>query len=278
MKDLKRHFDKLDIFLTALVIIDILLVMVSVLFNLSTQYVNFILLFDTLICIVLIISFLVNLRRSMNKRQYFNNNWLELLASLPIGLLSLPILSSTLYASPIIILIRFLRLLLLFKVLSRFVEKFLSETYLDKIFAVSIVVILGTTLILYFFDPSFTGIFDSLWFVFQTITTVGYGDVIPKSPIGKFTGLMLLIFGVLLFSVFTASFAHIFNERIFKKENKAYNQKINAIKDNLKETKSSIDEIREKAYSNEKELAEVKENIKDLSERIDRLTDLIEKR
>lgn len=278
MKDLKDYFEKLDLILTILVIIDILLILGSVLFNLSNELFNSILIFDTVLCIILIINFIMKLRRSQNKRLFLSNNWLDLFASLPIALLILPFLSSTLYAYHVMVLVRFLRLILLLKVFSKFVEGFLAATYLDKVIAAFIVIILGSTLILYYFDPNITSIFDATWYVFQTITTVGYGDMIPTSPVGKFVGLLLLIAGVVMFSIITASFSHIFTEKVFKRDNEEFNKKMNTVKDNMVETKLSLDEIREKVNSTDEELAELRENINNLSKQMDNLIEIIEKK
>lgn len=280
-----KYIEKLDATLTILVIIDILLILLSVLFNLSTRYVSFILLFDTILCIILIINFIMKMRRERNKKLFFNNNWLDLFASLPLGVLALPFLSSTLYAYPMIILIRVLRLILLLKLFSKFFKRFMESTYLDKIMAVFIVIILGSTLALYYFEPNVGDIFDALWYVFQTITTVGYGDIIPSSPIGKFVGLILLVAGVLMFSIFTASFSYLFTEKVFKQENDEFNQKMNFLKENLYNTKVSIDEIRENASLNNedlelisKRLDKLEENTDNLSKRMDYIIEIIEKK
>ncbi|MBQ2962600.1 potassium channel family protein [Methanobrevibacter sp.] len=275
---MKDYFKKLDIILTILVILDILLILGSLLFNLSSEYINFILLFDTVLCIILIINFIMKLKKSRDRKAFFNKYWLDLFASFPIALLVLPFMLSTLYAYPAIVLVRLLRLILLFRIFSKFVERILDATYLDRIIAVFIVIILGSIIALYCFDPNIKTIFDAVWFVFQTITTVGYGDMIPTSPIGRFIGLIVLIAGVMMFSVFTACFAYIFNDKVFKKENEEFNQKMNTLKDNLNETKSSIDEIKRKTILNEDELAEMKETINNLSERIDYLIDIVEKK
>ena len=62
MKDLKRYLEKIDVVLTILVIIDILLILASVLFNLGKEWISFVLLFDTILCIILIINFAMKLR------------------------------------------------------------------------------------------------------------------------------------------------------------------------------------------------------------------------
>lgn len=280
-----KYLEKPDIILTMLVIIDILLILGSVLFKLGSEYISFILLFDAIVCIVLIIEFIRKLQKSENRRMFFRKNWLALLASLPVALLILPFLSYAAYAYPLIVLIRILNLILLIKVISKVTERFLDATYLDKIIAVFIVLLLGSTFVLYCFDPNITSIFQAVWFVFQTITTVGYGDIIPSSPAGQFIGLVLIIAGVLMFSMVTASFGYLFTEKIFKDENVEFNQKANAIKENLHETRFQIDEIKEKAVSNERELEKInerldnlEENTNNLTERIDYLIEIIDKK
>ena len=280
-----KYLEKPDIILTMLVIIDILLILGSVLFKLGSEYISFILLFDAIVCIVLIIEFIRKLQKSENRRMFFRKNWLALLASLPVALLILPFLSYAAYAYPLIVLLRILNLILLIKVISKVTERFLDATYLDKIIAVFIVLLLGSTFVLYCFDPNITSIFQAVWFVFQTITTVGYGDIIPSSPAGQFIGLVLIIAGVLMFSMVTASFGYLFTEKIFKDENVEFNQKANAIKENLHETRFQIDEIKEKAVSNERGLEKInerldnlEENTNKLSQRIDYLIEIIDKK
>ena len=280
-----KYLEKPDVILTMLVIIDILLILGSVLFKLGPEYITFILLFDAIVCIVLIIEFIRKLQKSENRQMFFRKNWLALLASLPVALLILPFLSYAAYAYPLIVLLRILNLILLIKVISKVTERFLDATYLDKIIAVFIVLLLGSTFVLYCFDPNITSIFQAVWFVFQTITTVGYGDIIPSSPAGQFIGLVLIIAGVLMFSMVTASFGYLFTEKIFKDENVEFNQKANAIKENLHETRFQIDEIKEKAVSNERGLEKInerldnlEENTNNLTERIDYLIEIIDKK
>ena len=238
-----KHVDNLDKIFTILLILDILLIMGAILFKWIDNYGEYILLFDTLLCAILIIQFIMKYRRAKDKNLFFRSHWLDLFSSLPIALVILPFLSSTLYTYNAIILVRFLRLFLLLKLFSQFLKRLVDATYLDKFIAIFIVIILSSTLILYYFDPSIVSLFDAVWFIFQTISTVGYGDVIPTSPIGHSIGLMLLIVGVLMFSIITAIFAYIFNKKIFKDENGEFHTKINTIRESVNETRASIEEI-----------------------------------
>ena len=44
-----------------------------------------------------------------------------------------------------------------------------------------------------------------LWFALQTVTTVGYGDVTPKQPSGRFIATVVMLTGIGFLAVVTAS-------------------------------------------------------------------------
>lgn len=48
---------------------------------------------------------------------------------------------------------------------------------------------------------------DAIWWSFTTATTTGYGDITPVTDLGKILSILLMITGLLLFAVFTATFA-----------------------------------------------------------------------
>ena len=53
-------------------------------------------------------------------------------------------------------------------------------------------------------DPSFDSFGDSLWWAVETVSTVGYGDVVPESAAGKAVASALMLVGIGLIPVLTS--------------------------------------------------------------------------
>ncbi len=56
------------------------------------------------------------------------------------------------------------------------------------------------------------------WWSIVTLTTVGYGDVVPNTAMGRVVGVVLMLGGVVSLSLLTATVASIFVERKFRQE------------------------------------------------------------
>ncbi len=52
---------------------------------------------------------------------------------------------------------------------------------------------------------------DGLWWAVQTVTTVGYGDRVPVTDLGRMLGVVLQIVGALMFGVMIAIISHFFS-------------------------------------------------------------------
>lgn len=63
-------------------------------------------------------------------------------------------------------------------------------------------------------SANITGIGDALWWAVTTITTVGYGDRYPTTAEGRLVGFGLMLAGIALLGVVTASFASWFLDKV----------------------------------------------------------------
>ncbi|MCS7230295.1 MAG: potassium channel protein [Candidatus Kryptonium sp.] len=92
--------------------------------------------------------------------------------------------------------------------------KIVWENELFKIlFLITLTVFLASSVI-YLVENSkneqFSSIFDGLWWAVVTMTTVGYGDKVPATTVGKIVGFFVMFSGVILVSMFTATISSIF--------------------------------------------------------------------
>ena len=92
----------------------------------------------------------------------------------------------------------------LFKLISS--KEFIGLTILGNtvIFAFSAVVFHLETDV----NPLMSEYIDSVWWAFATVTTVGYGDIVPMTYFGKIIGIFLMLLGTGIFATYTALFAN----------------------------------------------------------------------
>jgi voltage-gated potassium channel Kch len=57
------------------------------------------------------------------------------------------------------------------------------------------------------------GIEDSLWWAITTVTTVGYGDIVPKTHIGRAVAVVVMVVGITFMSLLTANIASYLSRR-----------------------------------------------------------------
>ena len=81
---------------------------------------------------------------------------------------------------------------------------------------------------------------DALWWAIVTVTTVGYGDRFPVSAGGRTVAVVLMLVGIGLIGVLTATVASVFvkehtdaNKEVFKKGHADLGQQLSVISDRL---------------------------------------------
>ena len=137
------------------------------------------------------------------KVRYLRENWMNLVI---IGM-GIPVLwNGAGYVAALRTLRLFVMLILLVHS-SRTVRRLLATNHLGATLAVAAAVVVMGGVIIAALEPGITSAWDGIWWAWVTVTTVGYGDIVPRTPEGRAFGSLLILFGIALFSLLTANFA-----------------------------------------------------------------------
>jgi len=154
-------------------------------------------------------------------------------------------------------LIKVAGLLIAFRDLAGSVGEFIKSSRLGYGLGLFVSVLFVFTIIFYLVEspvnPLVRTYEDSLWYVLQTITTVGYGDIIPVTSLGRLTGVIIMLSAIASTSLITASAT-------------------STLLDTLRREQERIDSKRRD------EFMKLTDKLDELEERLERIEDMLEKR
>jgi voltage-gated potassium channel len=157
-------------------------------------------LIEPLLTVVFALEFATRIAASHDRRRYLRRHWIDLVALIPVA-----------RGLRVARLLRLLRLVRAFAGLYRVVDHF-ERLARHRGFAAVLVAWSAVTVIccLALFavesgtNPAINSVFDAFWWGVSTLTTVGYGDVVPVTGEGRVAASALMILGIGLFSAVTA--------------------------------------------------------------------------
>lgn len=113
--------------------------------------------------------------------------------------------------------------------------KIMIKTYALEIIFGLLTIIVCFSLILNFVEPNINTFPDALWYCFAVVTTIGFGDLVAVTVIGRVLTVILGLYGLIVVAVITSIIVNFYNETAGKKA-----------KDNLKEDIKTIKEDKDK--------------------------------
>ena len=75
--------------------------------------------------------------------------------------------------------------------------KLLNRTGTIKIFIAYLIILLVGGVLLFFIEPEVHGIMEGFYFLFVASTTIGFGDIVPVTVIGRLITIVVTLFGIL---------------------------------------------------------------------------------
>ncbi|MAR92400.1 MAG: ion transporter [Pseudomonadales bacterium] len=135
------------------------------------------------------------------KWRHLRRNW----ANVAIIVLAFPPLFQANDQFGMLRLIRLLFLIGFFSHNFRIVMNVLQQNHLGKTLVISAIFITGAGILIAGIDPGIGSAAEGVWWAWVTVTTVGYGDVVPQSTEGRIFASLLILMGICLVSLITAN-------------------------------------------------------------------------
>jgi voltage-gated potassium channel len=201
---------RFDIILLWIILFSVAVILLESVPAISGMYSNYFYTTEWILTIIFSMEYILRISISPKPGKYIISFWgiIDLLSILP------TYLSLFVFGYHYFLTVRIFRLLRLFRVLkvARFNEETLtlisalkSSTYKISAFfmaVVAIVTFMGT--LMYVVEGNqtgFTSIPQSIYWAVVTVTTVGYGDIVPTTAIGKFISSVAMIMGYAIIAV-----------------------------------------------------------------------------
>ncbi|WP_099974926.1 ion transporter [Lactobacillus terrae] len=209
---------------------------------------------DQLILVIFTVDYIVRFIISKNKKQFFRKNIFELLAILPF--------STIFYSFRLVKIFRFAKFLQLnqaFQILRIFgflgkfqksVKRFLNTNGFIYIMIAGIILMCFSAIVYSYVEN--IKLSTAFWWAIVTTTTVGYGDVVPHTGIGRFVSAILMIIGISFLGIITSAITNfVTNNETEKSDEK-------------------IDKVIEKLESLENQNAKLEKELSDIKSKIDK--------
>lgn len=236
--------------LIILIITNIILLLSITFFSLKLKTFYLICRFDFIVSIFTFFILLISLNVSKEREKFLRNNWITLVASFPIILIFLAFKDFTGFIF-IFGAFNIIKICAMLRTITKTGPKFLElskETGLGYgIIIVTSIFFLGS--VFFFFvehgiNPTVQTFEDSLWYMIVTMTTTGYGDIVPVTGMGRVIGTIGMLTGVGFASYATASIASLILRKLREEKNMDLEKFRNMSKDLDNERKADEEEIK----------------------------------
>ena len=98
--------------------------------------------------------------------------------------------------------------------------KIIIRTFALEVLFGLLATMVASALVLLTVEESFTNFGDSLWYCFAVVTTIGFGDIVATTLIGRIVSVVLGVYGIIAVAVITSIVVNFYNETSGKKDSK----------------------------------------------------------
>lgn len=257
-----------------------LLLTISVIFHLSPSTLYIIAIIDLFISIFFFIIYMRSLIKFKDKKAVVNSNWPILFTFIPLYFIAFYFGYFNLGLLKFLSIVKIVSIYFFAQRFAKDAISYQKKTRLGYAIAIFMAVLIVCS---YFFytaehgvNPKVGNFEDSIWFILQTITTVGYGDVTPITPVGRIMGIIAMLSALILTSIITSVATFSLIEKLRKSADiitRKTNEKVENIDEKLIKIEHQLHEM-----DNCKDIREIKSDLKDLKGEIDDINEYITKK
>ena len=201
---MKKH-DLFEAIIGLLAVVSIILLIIDYFVDLSTRWIFILYSIDLFICLVFAAEFVYRIRMAENKKTFLKSNGYEILAMVPAFVFyaagSLAAISAALR---LLRLIRVVRVIVVFSRMRRLYRiegSFVQRSRLLYLITITVMLVVISSTAIFFLEKDVPGaqinnFSDALWWSISTVSTVGYGDIVPNGVIGRAIGMLLMVIGI----------------------------------------------------------------------------------
>lgn len=163
---------------------------------------------DWLLWFIFVCDYFINLYFADDSIEYIQNHILELIAIIPFDSFF-----SFLRLGRLARLFRLVKVARIFALSNRFwdtVNRLLHTNSLSKVLLLNISAVVTSSVLLSIIEGK--SFFDAVWWSIVTMTTVGYGDIVPQDTISKIIAILLMLVGICTFGMVTSTITRFFSE------------------------------------------------------------------
>ena len=262
---MQRHYQVIfESVLSVFIIIDIVILSLMIAgFAVGIMHtsINSIGQFDLVVALLILFDFLIfRVRKDRAKGsnwQFIKENWVYLISIIPFTFLSFNVFHLFGYVDIIwvLVILRYYALIKVLLITGSKVREYPSKTKLDYATVLLLLVLVVGSFLFFIVEtsvnPEVPNYESAMWYAIVSMTTVGYGDIVPITFAGRIIGIIMILSGMGYLSLVTATLAYSFIDLFRKESHKA------------------VDKVEKKVMNYEEKIDELLVKIDNLEEKID---------
>ena len=262
-----------SVILLIITLIDLIFIFLSTIYSFSFKVDNIFADYDFLVCLLLFIDLSYDFYTSNKSfKEYFINDKqiISLLSLLPFDILFR-------YFS-VFRLFRFLRIIKIVRVWHVLKDLdslyyFIKHHMLKLLLILLLIYVALSSVLLIVFDTAIDNLQEALWFIVVTISSVGYGDIVPVNPISKSLAVLTILIGTVSVAIFTAYLSAMYNQKPEMERKDAFIEYFNKLDETNKALNDKVSDLNDKVSVMEEENKLLKDKLDEMTDKLDAISD-----